>query len=65
MKESKTCPCDFSGEVFAGEDVTTNKPQGYVTIESGKIRIHSSGSVTIPRGFEVKPGAQLEIATGN
>ena len=47
------------------KDVTTNIPQGYVTVTSGKTRIHSSGSVTIPRGFEVNTGAQLEITTGN
>ncbi|MBR3122902.1 MAG: hypothetical protein IKH48_01940 [Prevotella sp.] len=50
----------FSTTTEAGRDVTSNKPQGPVVIEKGKVTI-SSGTVTLKNDFEVKLGAELEI----
>ena len=46
----------------AGHDVTTEKPEGPVVIESGAdVRMHGTNGVYIKNSFEVKKGATLEI----
>ena len=50
----------WANEVHIGSDVTTAKPIGPVSIESGSTIIHSN-DVTIKNDFEVKIGAQFEI----
>ena len=47
---------------FAGENVTTSKPEGPAIIESGaNVVFDATGDVYLKGGFEVKPGAEFEI----
>ena len=55
----------FSERTYIGRNVTTSRPQGPVTLESGKLTIRSSQSTTIKNNFEVKKGAELDIITNN
>lgn len=50
----------WANEVQIGSNVTTNKPTGPVSIESGSTVIHSR-NVTIKNDFEVKTGALFEV----
>lgn len=54
-----------AGNVYAGSDVTSTKPQGPVLIQSGNVEIYGTNGVTIKNDFEVMEGATLKIATGN
>lgn len=51
----------FSDSTYAGSDVTTEKPQGPVSIVSGKVINKSKNEVIIKNDFEIKLGAELEI----
>ena len=51
----------ISDGVLIGSDVTDQKPQGPVVIESNSFNIFSPNGVTIKNNFEVKPGATLTI----
>ena len=53
----------FSGiNIFAGQNVTTSKPQGPVTIQNGSnVIFDRENEVQLKAGFEVKPGATFEI----
>ena len=53
----------FSNNSYAGSDVTTEKAQGPVIIEKGKVTNRSSNGVFIKNDFEVKLGAEIEIIT--
>ena len=53
----------FSDNSYAGSDVTTEKAQGPVIIEKGKVTNRSSNGVFIKNDFEVKLGAEIEIIT--
>ena len=50
-----------ANEVYIGSNVTAEKPQGPVIIESGKVNIRGLNNVTITKDFEVKQGAELII----
>jgi len=51
-----------ASNVIAGSNVTTSKPSGSVTIQSGaNVTIDADGSTIINDSFEVQQGAQLEI----
>lgn len=66
--QNETITGDFNivaGNVYAGSNVTTAKPQGPVLIQSGNVDIYGSNGVTIKNDFEVQEGATLKIATGN
>lgn len=49
------------GNLYAGSNVTTLKPQGPVIIQSGTTTIDKPTSVTLKTGFEVKLGAVFQI----
>ena len=51
----------FASDVFIGKDVTTEKPQGSVTISGGTTKITSKGNVKITKGFSVERGSRFEI----
>lgn len=51
----------FFTNTFVGSDVTSDKAQGPVVLESGKLTNTSSGKFEVKNGFEVRPGAQLDI----
>lgn len=51
----------FASDVFIGKDVTTEKPQGSVTISGGTTKIKSKGNVKITKGFSVERGSRFEI----
>ena len=51
----------ISDGVLIGSDVTDQKPQGPVVIESNSFNIFSPNGVTIKNNFEVKPDATLTI----
>lgn len=66
--QNETITGDFNivaGNVYAGSDVTTTKPQGPILIQSGNVEIHGTNGVTIKNDFEVMEGTTLKIATGN
>lgn len=51
-----------ANNVIGGSNVTTSKPTGPITIQSGaKMTIDANGSTTINDSFEVQEGAQLDI----
>ena len=53
---------DIQGSfISVGSDVTTQKPQGPVSISNGKTILRCKEDVTITKDFEVKLGAELEI----
>ena len=48
--------------ISAGERITTTKPYGKVTVESGaKVVFDGDGDVVLEPGVVVKPGGRLEI----
>ena len=48
--------------VIAGSNVTTSKPSGPITIQSGaNVTINSDGETIINDSFEVQSGAQFEV----
>ena len=47
--------------VFIGKDVTTTKPTGEVSVNSGTLTIRGRKKVYIKNGFKVNHGAQLRI----
>lgn len=51
----------ISGDIYIGRDVTNEKPQGNVTVESGTLTLNKTGKVFIKNGFKVKSGAQFRI----
>lgn len=51
------------GNLYAGSNVTSTKPQGPVIIQSGTTTIDNPTSVTLSAGFEVKIGAVFQITT--
>ncbi|MBR6047852.1 MAG: hypothetical protein IKP44_07175 [Bacteroidaceae bacterium] len=51
----------FASDVFIGKDVTTEKPQGSVTISGGTTKVKSKGNVKITKGFSVERGSRFEI----
>ena len=51
----------FSDNTYAGSDVTTEKPQGPVSIVRGKVTNKSKNEIILKNDFEVKLGAELEI----
>lgn len=54
---------DIQGSfISVGSDVTTQKPQGPVTISDGKTILRCKDNVTITKDFEVVLGAELEIS---
>lgn len=55
-----TTICSYNN-TYIGSHVTTNKPEGSVTIQSGKTTIKNGNNVFINGVFEVEQGAELEI----
>ena len=48
--------------IWAGMNVTTTKPKGPVTIESGaNVTINATGDTILSDGFEVQTGALFEV----
>ena len=51
----------IAGTAYIGKDVTNERPEGSVEIDSGKTSIKYINDVIIKNDFEVKNGATLEI----
>ena len=51
----------IAGTAYIGKDVTNERPEGSVEIDSGKTSIKFINDVIIKNDFEVKNGATLEI----
>lgn len=50
-----------ASEVYIGSNVTTNKPAGPVSVQSGNTKITVGRNLTIRNDFEVKQGATFSI----
>lgn len=50
-------------QTFIGSDVCTNMENGPVTIQNGKLSIHSPKGVTIKNDFEIALGSELDVNT--
>lgn len=62
--QNETIPYDLNviaGTTYIGRDVTNEKPEGAVKIESGKTTIKYINDVIIKNDFEVNNGASMEI----
>ena len=56
----------YSDNLQIGRNVTTHRPYGAVSVESGaSLNIYGINGVTIKNSFEVKPGAVMEIRPGD
>ena len=54
----------MGGNIYAGKNVTTQKPQGNVIIRSGALlKLQAQKNVYLEKGFEVEAGGKLEVKT--
>ena len=54
----------IGGNIYAGKNVTTQKPQGNVIIRSGALlKLQAQKNVYLEKGFEVEAGGKLEVKT--
>lgn len=54
----------IGGNIYAGKNVTTQKPQGDVIIRSGaSLKLQAQKNVSLEKGFEIEAGGKLEVKT--
>lgn len=54
----------IGGNIYAGKNVTTQKPQGDVIIRNGAtLKLKAQNNVYLEKGFEVENGGVLEVNT--